>query len=201
MSRPAALPGVASSDRLVGVVGSASPTAPADILASANALGRRLAEIDVPILTGGNAYGAVGALTDGARSLGGTVVGVAPRSLQAGSTHQGLDRLYRVGDIPARIAAFSDWTVQVLVLPGGLGTCEELFCLAGEVNRRSDAPALTIVDFNQRWTPLITAISELQSGGFISSHHRFGNHLCRTVEEVVDAVLATQARVDARRKR
>jgi uncharacterized protein (TIGR00730 family) len=68
------------------------------------------------------------AVADGALDAGGEVVGVMPRErIRKGYARHGLSRLIEVADMRERQAVITGLAHAFLVLPGGLGTCLELF--------------------------------------------------------------------------
>lgn len=94
----------------------------------ARAAGRALAARGLTMVFGGGGVGLMGEAADAALAAGGEVIGVIPQRLidrEAG--HRGLSRLEVVADMAVRkdrMLALSD---AFLVLPGGLGTLDELF--------------------------------------------------------------------------
>jgi len=94
----------------------------------ARAAGSALARRGLTMVFGGGGVGLMGEAADAALAAGGKVIGVIPQRLidrEAG--HRGLTRLEVVPDMAVRkdrMLALSD---AFLVLPGGLGTLDELF--------------------------------------------------------------------------
>lgn len=90
-------------------------------------LGHLLAERGITIVYGGGSIGSMGALADGALSLGGGVIGVLPRfmyDLEWG--HTGLTELRVVDDLHERKRLMIQDVDGMVALPGGSGTLEEL---------------------------------------------------------------------------
>ncbi|MET9881289.1 TIGR00730 family Rossman fold protein [Actinacidiphila glaucinigra] len=89
--------------------------------------GGLLAAAGIDIVYGGARIGLMGALADAALSSGGRVTGVIPEALNlAGVVHRGLTSLEVVADMHARKARVLQLADAILVLPGGLGTLEEV---------------------------------------------------------------------------
>ena len=95
---------------------------------AARAFGRALADAGRTLVYGGGRVGMMGALADAALTAGGRVVGVIPRLLVAREVaHDGLTELHVVDDMHQRKQLMADRADAFAVLPGGIGTCEELF--------------------------------------------------------------------------
>jgi uncharacterized protein (TIGR00730 family) len=95
--------------------------------AAARRLGEVLTGAGLTIVYGGGAVGSMGALADGALAVGGRVVGVLPRFMQALEwEHKGLSELQLVDDMRSRKQRMLEGSAGVVALPGGCGTLEEL---------------------------------------------------------------------------
>jgi uncharacterized protein (TIGR00730 family) len=96
-------------------------------LEAAKALGRSIAERGWHLVYGGADVGLMGALADAALSAGGPVTGVIPRALvDREIAHRGLTQLIEVDGMHERKAEMARRADAFLVLPGGLGTLDEL---------------------------------------------------------------------------
>lgn len=97
-------------------------------MAEAGALGRALARAGLGLVYGGARVGLMGAVADAALASGGEVTGVIPQTLiDREVAHTGLTRQYVVQSMHERKARFLALSDAVCVLPGGLGTLDELF--------------------------------------------------------------------------
>jgi uncharacterized protein (TIGR00730 family) len=91
-------------------------------------VGRTLAGAGVGVVYGGSQFGLMGALADGALGAGGEVIGVLPERLTSRErAHPRLSSLRIVATMHERKAAFTELSGAFLVLPGGIGTLDELF--------------------------------------------------------------------------
>ena len=119
--------------RICVFCGSSPGRDPAYVVAAADT-GRLLAERGIGVVYGGGSAGLMGALADAALGAGGDVVGVLPAGLFPATVtatplrdhHTGTFRLEEVVDMHARKARFHELSDGYLVLPGGLGTLEEM---------------------------------------------------------------------------
>ena len=140
---------------------------------AARELGQRLALAGVEIVYGGGAVGSMGALADGALSVGGHVTGILPRfmdELEWG--HRALSRLQVVNSMHERKHAMLVEADGVVALPGGCGTLEEL--LEAITWRRLGLLDIPIVLLNTRrfFDPLLAALGRCVDEGFMEERHR-----------------------------
>jgi hypothetical protein len=91
-------------------------------------LGQELARQGIGIVCGGSRTGLMGAISDASLDAGGYVEGVVPEFLiQHELAHPRLCQLVRVAGMHERKAAMVARSDAIIVLPGGLGTCDEFF--------------------------------------------------------------------------
>ncbi|GAA5033050.1 cytokinin riboside 5'-monophosphate phosphoribohydrolase [Marivirga lumbricoides] len=96
--------------------------------AEAYKLGRILAKNEIRLIYGGARVGLMGAVADGALSLGGKVIGVLPHFLSGKEiAHADLTELIIVDTMHERKLKMHDLSDGFIALPGGFGTLEELF--------------------------------------------------------------------------
>lgn len=94
----------------------------------ARKLGRLIAESGRPVINGGGRAGLMGAVTEGALSAGGEVIGVLPRFMvEKGWDHKGLSRRIITETMHERKSAMAEMSCGAIALPGGVGTMDELF--------------------------------------------------------------------------
>jgi|SRR5579864_6519564 len=80
------------------------------------------------LVYGGGDIGLMGVLADTMLPLGGNVIGVIPRLLEAKElAHHGITELLVVESMHARKALMADKADAFVALPGGFGTADELF--------------------------------------------------------------------------
>lgn len=117
--------------RLAVYCGSATPTDPR-YMQLARDVGTALAKQGIGVVYGGGLLGLMGAVAGSAMLAGGEVQGVIPEAL-VGSNGRGGEvanydcELTIVADMHERKAAFTRMSDGFLVLPGGVGTMDELW--------------------------------------------------------------------------
>lgn len=94
----------------------------------AGALGRALVSHGCGLVYGGGSRGMMGTVADAVLEAGGEAIGVVPDGLfKAESVHTGLSELKYTTTMAERKALMTDLSDGFIVLPGGVGTLDELF--------------------------------------------------------------------------
>lgn len=105
-----------------------SPGKSPEYIASANALGKVLANSGLDLVYGGGNVGLMGEVANAALKNGGNVIGVIPKALSDKElAHKGLTELHVVNTMHERKALMSELSDAFIALPGGIGTLEEFF--------------------------------------------------------------------------
>lgn len=154
------------------------PGADASFCENAFALGARLAREGYRLIYGGSDVGTMKALADGCLSANGTVYGVFPlgfRGYPDDAWHkkgnllrEGLSEVFYTPDLPERKRLMETLSDCCVVLPGSLGTLDELFCYA--VNSKlgfNGGKPLYVLNLNGYYDPLREQIARILSAGFI----------------------------------
>ncbi len=134
----------------------------------ARELGRALADRGIILVFGAGSGGLMGALAEACLDAGGVAVGVIPRFLlEVERPHPGLTRLEVVETMHQRKARMLELADAFGVLPGGLGTLEELFEFwTGQLLGVHRKP-IGWLDRSGFFEPLERALAQLQSEGFV----------------------------------
>ncbi len=133
---------------------------------AAEATGRGLAEAGIRLIYGGGKIGLMGVVADAALAAGGAVYGVIPRFLQDREVmHDGVELLV-TDSMHSRKQDMFEQAHAFLVLPGGLGTFDELFeIITWRQLRLHDKPIL-IVDVAGWAQAMIGTIDRAIADGF-----------------------------------
>lgn len=95
---------------------------------TAAAVGRLLAEQGIHLVYGGATVGIMGAVANAVLAAGGDVTGVIPKDLFPREVpHRGLTQLLEVDSMHTRKQRMYELSDAFIILPGGLGTLDELF--------------------------------------------------------------------------
>ncbi len=140
---------------------------------AAEAIGRGLAEAGIRLIYGGGKVGLMGVVADAALAAGGAVHGVIPRFLQDREVmHDGVADLTVTDSMHSRKQDMFEAADAFLVLPGGLGTFDELFeILTWRQLRLHDKPIL-IVDVAGWARDLIGTVERAIADGFADASAR-----------------------------
>ena len=135
-------------------------------------VGRRLAAAGHEIVYGGGRVGLMGAVADGALSVGGRVVGVIPRALvERELAHPGLGELRVVGTMHERKAEMAAIADGFVALPGGAGTLDEIFEQWTWAQLGIHEKPCGFLDVGGYFAPLRAMISSMITEGFVRPRH------------------------------
>lgn len=162
-----------SAPRRVCVFAGSTPGARPAYAEAAAAVGRGLAERGIGMVFGGGRAGLMGAAADAALAAGGEVIGVIPEALvRREVAHRALTELHVVATMHARKALMAELSDAFLVLPGGLGTLEEI----AEVTTWSqlglhDKPGV-LLEVAGFWAGLDALLDHMVTEGFVVPANR-----------------------------
>jgi uncharacterized protein (TIGR00730 family) len=134
---------------------------------AARELGAALAAAGIALVYGGGRVGLIGILADAALAGGGAVTGVIPARLRdAELAHHGVSELIVVDSMHDRKRQMAERADAFAILPGGIGTLDELFeILSWRQLGLHDKP-IFIVDVGGYWQPLRALIEHIVAEGF-----------------------------------
>lgn len=159
----------AGIERVSVYLGSSMGNEPA-FAEAADQVGVTLAAYRVGVVYGGGDVGLMGRVADAALAGGGTAHGVIPSALvDREVAHAGLTELEVVADMherKSRMAALAD---AFVVLPGGLGTMEELFEMWTWRQLGLHTKQIVLYDVAGYWRPLLQMVGRMVDAGFVSA--------------------------------
>ncbi|MCZ6511727.1 MAG: TIGR00730 family Rossman fold protein [Alphaproteobacteria bacterium] len=144
-----------------------SDRGPAAHRQAARAFGLELAERGVRLIYGGGRTGVMGALADAVLEGGSSVVGVIPDFLmrhEAG--HEGVTQLEVVATMHERKARMAELSDGFVVLPGGLGTLDELFEIVTWKQLGLHTKPIVVVNSTGYWDDLRVMIDGIVATGY-----------------------------------
>jgi len=176
-------------DSICVFCGSSDAADPA-FLAAARALGESLAKADLRLVYGGGGVGLMGACARAAQAAGGRVLGIIPDFLIGKERALETVEHVVVSNMHERKMMMFEHSDAFVILPGGIGTLEEVVELLSW--RRLDLHAKPVVFYNPRnfWKTLfdcfqMTVDEHLTPPDFMRSWR-----VVETVEEIIPALLA-----------
>ena len=146
--------------------GSRAGTEPAHS-ATARDFGAWCAGEGIRLVYGGGGIGLMGEAARAALAGGGEVVGVIPRLLMTDEVAQaGLTEMHIVETLHARKRLMHDLSDAFVVLPGGIGTLDELFEAMTWRELGIHDKRIFLVGANDYWAPLVDLLTHLAAQGF-----------------------------------
>ncbi|MGW1994904.1 LOG family protein [Embleya sp. NPDC001921] len=163
-------------------------------LEAARRTGHAIARRGAELVYGGGAAGLMGAVADAALEAGARVVGVVPEPLViAELAHPGLTRLEVVSDMHRRKARMAEAADAFLVLPGGLGTFEEMFEIWTWAHLGLHQRPLGILNVDGYFDPLLRLVESAVDAGFVPPRSGDLVIVREQPEQLVDDMLARAA--------
>lgn len=175
-------------DSICVFCGSADTADPA-FLNGARALGEALAKADLRLVYGGGGVGLMGACARGAYEAGGRVLGIIPDFLVGREQALELVEHVIVSNMHQRKMMMFERSDGFVVMPGGIGTLEEVVELLSW--RRLDLHAKPVVFYNPRnfWRPLFDLFQHTVDEKLTPSEFMGTWTAVDRVEDVVPALL------------
>jgi uncharacterized protein (TIGR00730 family) len=137
-------------------------------VAIAREVGSLLARRGVELVYGGGRNGIMGAIADAVLAGGGKVTGIIPQKLvERELAHARLTELVSVDTMHERKAQMADLSDAFLVLPGGLGTMEELFEVWSWAQLGFHRKPIGVLDTHGYFRPLRELMEHATTSGFM----------------------------------
>ena len=169
-ANPAARP--AAIRRIAVYCGSACGSE-AHYVRTAREIGALLAAHKIGIVYGGAHIGLMGAVADAALERGGEVIGVIPRSLQQRElAHSALTAMHITESMHERKALMMQLCDAFLILPGGLGTLDEMFEAWTWSSLGIHSKRLLLLNVTGYFDGLLNFLDHASSAGFVKSELR-----------------------------
>lgn len=158
--------------RRICVFAGSSPGSRQVYTEAARALGLEIARRGLGLVYGGSGQGLMGVAADAALAAGGEVIGVLPRGLFVREVaHQHLTELHEVGSMHERKALMAALSDGFIALPGGFGTCDELFEAVTWAQIGIHHKPVGLLDVNGYFTALLAFVAHATAEGFIPPEH------------------------------
>ncbi|MFQ5974060.1 MAG: TIGR00730 family Rossman fold protein [Alphaproteobacteria bacterium] len=152
-------------------------------------LGRILAAHRIRLVYGGGRVGVMGTIANAVLEAGGEVIGIIPRFLEAHEVaHGNVTRLEIVDSMHERKARMASLADGFVILPGGLGTLDELFeILTWKQLGLHDKP-IVVVDLHGYWRRLRELVEAMVTDGYVRSEHLDLLRFVSSVDSVLPAL-------------
>ena len=161
---------------------------------AASELGAHLAAARIELVYGGGRVGLMGLLADAALTAGGKVTGIIPRRLlEAEVAHLGVTELVVVDSMHDRKRLMAEKADAFAVLPGGIGTLDELFEIVSWKQLELHDKPILLVDIGDYWAPLRALLDHIVVNGFARPQTRRLLHVVPSVSALMAALLEEPA--------
>ncbi len=171
----------------VTVYCSSSNLAPPAYFAAATELGREFAKRGIDLVFGGGRVGLMGCIADAVMENGGTAKGIIPRFLEEREVaHYGLSELHVVETMHERKMKLAEWGDAYLVLPGGLGTLDELIEVITWKHLGHHHKPIILLNLNGFWNPLLIFFDRIATEQMVTKEHGRYYSVCDTIPEVLE---------------
>jgi uncharacterized protein (TIGR00730 family) len=125
------------------------------------------------VVYGGGSLGLMGVLADAALEAGGQVTGVIPRFLDDREVgHHGVTDLRVVENMHERKMLMAELADAFLVLPGGIGTLEEVVEMLSWSQLGLHRKPIGLLDVDGFWEPLVALLDHMTAQQFVGVDHR-----------------------------
>ena len=152
-------------------------------------LGGLIAKENWGVVYGGGHVGLMGLVADSALEKGGDVIGIIPSHIEEREVqHTNLTELHVVDTMHVRKQMMVDRSQAFVILPGGLGTLDELFELLTWKQLGLHDKPIVIVNVNGYWEKMLVAVKHIADQGFMRQDDLKMFIAVDGVDEVVDAL-------------
>lgn len=175
-------------ERAVCVYCGSSDGIPPHYLELAAKLGNGIAARGWTLVSGGGRNGMMGALASAARAAGGRTVGIIPQSMveREWADHDS-DELLITETMRERKMLLEAHADAFVALPGGLGTCEELFEVWSSGALGLHGKPVVVLDPGGHWSGLLEWVAGLAPAGFATSDQMGRITVADTIDTALDA--------------
>ena len=143
------------------------------------------------LVYGGGRVGLMGEIASAVIAAGGPVVGVIPHSLSSKEiAFQDATELITVDTMHQRKALMADRTDAFLALPGGFGTCDELFEILTWAQLGIHRKPIGLLNVNGFFTPLLAWLDHVMWEGLLKPKHRDLLIVADTITDLLDRMAA-----------
>ena len=149
-------------------------------------LGRWAAKNGHSIVFGGHDAGLMHAVSKAAKEAGGQVIGVVPRKIEEmGRLSPYLDVHIPTENLTDRKDLMMVHSDAFIILPGGIGTLDELFTVAAAATLKYHEKPLILWNMKGFWDSLIACLKDLDSKGVIRGSIKDQILVASSLEELV----------------
>ncbi len=136
------------------------------------------------LVYGGSEKGLMRECAKAVKLKGGKIISVSPPFVvKGGLLNPQTDELYEVPDLPARKRKMIELGDAFVVLPGGIGTLDELFDVAAANVVGDCCKPIFLINVNKIFDKLVSLLDELESEHLIRRTNSHNLHVVGSLEE------------------
>lgn len=155
-------------------------------VAAAEDLGAILAQNGITLVYGGGNKGIMGALANASLQAGGKVIGIIPKLLlEWEAHHEGLTELIITESMHARKLLLYEKCDVAIILPGGMGTLDELFEMLTWNNLKIHSKKIYILNVDGYYNTLLHFLEHIDSEGFLYDQWKDRFIICNSTAEFI----------------
>ena len=170
-----------------------SPGAKPEYLEAARVLGKLLVKNNIELVYGGADVGLMGEVADSVLGCGGTAIGIIPKSFADKVSHRGLTELHVVDSMHERKQMIFDLSDGFIIMPGGMGTLEEMFEILTWSQLGLHKKPSGILNICGYYDTLLTFLDYAVDQQFIKQEHRDMILIEQAPENLLDIMFKYQA--------
>jgi len=157
---------------------------------AASHLGTLLAKEKIKLIYGAGNIGLMGVVADACLAANGHVIGVIPTKLvEKEVAHKGLSELFVVDSMHERKALMASKSEAFIALPGGFGTCDELFEILTWAQLGIHHNPIGILNTEGFFDPLLAWIDQMITQGFVKPKFRQLLLVATKPDELLELIL------------
>ena len=157
---------------------------------AASHLGTLLAKEKIKLIYGAGNIGLMGVVADACLAANGHVIGVIPTKLvEKEVAHNGLSELFVVDSMHERKALMASKSEAFIALPGGFGTCDELFEILTWAQLGIHHNPIGILNTEGFFDPLLAWIDQMIEQGFVKPKFRHLLLVATKPDELLELIL------------
>ena len=182
----------ASGPRTLCVYCGSSNHVPDSHKQAAERFGGLIAKAGCRLVYGGGRVGLMGIIADAVIAGEAEVIGIIPEFLDDFEVgHTGVTRLEVVDSMHTRKRRMAELSDAFVVLPGGLGTLDEMFEIITWRQLGLHHKPIVIVNQDGYWTNLLRMIDHMNDAGYLRAEHMALLRIVDDVDQVLPALEET----------
>lgn len=155
-------------------------------------VGTELGRRGMRLVYGGGHVGLMGLTADSALKAGAEVIGIIPEHIRAQEVqHDGLTKLHVVPDMHTRKRMMAEHADAFVILPGGLGTLDEVFEIITWKKLSLHNKPIVIYNHDGYWDNFLRLIDDLVTHKFANAADRALYSVVTTIDDLFKAVDTT----------